>query len=1575
MHHDASGVQSSGASSGRRWFESSVRSGRKTQLPAGLITMLIGIASVPALGFQVRFQVEFEGSDATWIDDRGLVAIRDRDAESWLTRAEKAAAREDWKLAADTLARVINGFGHKTVSLDGEHFYSAGWCAQRQLQDWPDEGIATYRVLYDGEAERLFELGRRTHDLHPLRSVAYRYPLTTIGPAALDLLASWLLDRNEAMEAIDVLHSLSALRQNRISRQEILAKLAVAYTLSDQRKRAVETFSEMSDLVARLGVGDVERARDRLEALQRFFEATKFDRGGALHQAQFGPWSQLLGPPAAAGQAPPINPIITSDLPWRDALPGTSRVDVDRVRTLTERNGRPPVWQAVTDGSLLFVATPGGLVARDLATFEFLWQSIPSSGPRDPRIEAFRIQTNFFGGDTIDESERLDALTTRALYHEYAGAVTTAMGLVFAIDQAGTAGEVFPERKRGRVEENNTCTSGENSLRAFEASTGRSVWTKGRAGPVEDELKEAHFYSTPVVAGRYLVAPYELRHELLLAVIEPDGTLVRKISLGSGRPGMLPFNAVLQPTVVDGTIYIPTGGGLLIALNAADFSLRWLTTYERSNMFSSVDFGRQQVFIAGMTRLRAYSQPDEWLCSPPVVSRGLVLLAPHDSESLLAFDRATGEGRWQFDRDRHRYIVGANDRVVIIAGRKVTAVDLETGKAAWSFDEHRPTGRPALSGDRVLVSTTDGLVVLNVDDGKPVGDVARSESVLGNLLVADGALFSISVNDIAKFPDPVRTRELAERRLARNPDDLDAIVRLAWLAGLEDDWARALSLIEPITSDGDDARISEWVAVDAGRRERVSHLRVSALLALAGEAQSASRIKLLADAVSAARRPDDVVRAGLEYCDSLVEQGNDRLAIERGMAMLVDVGDAPVHLEDGLDGRASILIAERLRRFDRSISNQDRAALFTRLREVVESALKRGDTVSAGRLVDSVPWHDASARADLRLAGVARSQGRLETAAFHLERAVRRAPGTDIAAEVLARQALLLASPGDGLPAAPSQARSVMRQLKAEYTGRSLPDRVFSAVDSGGGGNVDAFVAALERLPTFVAPSESGRRAASDFDRGKLYVEYEECDTTVDRQTRVFYDSYCKDDGWGAVLPVKFSEQVKGVRIDSEKSGGHCWSNEVNPRVELEQMASVGFGGFPGPLGSAPVARSDPETRCAAISGRVAVLDLGNEIHAIGLTTGRSMWRPMAVNRELGALPEPSVLAVAGMIIASVDAHTLVGIPARQDAAPLWRRRFDKRRMGRLAKVDGYAVVIDMNAQWLWVVDPTSGRIVREFSLLVGDKRIDSSEQVAEGLDPDARVALAGGAICRNGHKRVVARDIVTGRVLWEKPFLRRVLDLTTLDDHHVAVSHGIDHFTVMRVETGEIIKELELEDLELPPIGATLDWPDAANRLSQGRLLIFAKTDDDPPRYKIVSHPLDDSEVWENGPYDHAMISPRMLTASSSVLPLILYDVGAKSIEREDRSELPQEVLLSAMVLLDKSNLERIGRYFEFDGGWSGELGTLFGDPDRSKMITDVVMIGDRFVAVTPDGFCILAKRESPGDVSVGESGGIEDR
>src|SRR5262249_46450312 len=200
-----------------------------------------------------------------------------------------------------------------------------------------------------------------------------------------------------------------------------------------------------------------------------------------------------------------------------DALPGTGRSRVNDVIRLIKRTGRPPVWQMVSDGKMLFVSGPEGVFARDLATFDFLWKGIPRRPPRDRSIEQQRVLTGIKGADN---SARLDEPTTQALFHEYRGAVSTALGLVFSIEQAGTPREQFPS-KDGVTPPNNIFLGDDfaepNSLRAFEAESGRALWTKGRGGPIEDGLRYAHFFAAPVAAGSNLVAPFQLAADFQLA--------------------------------------------------------------------------------------------------------------------------------------------------------------------------------------------------------------------------------------------------------------------------------------------------------------------------------------------------------------------------------------------------------------------------------------------------------------------------------------------------------------------------------------------------------------------------------------------------------------------------------------------------------------------------------------------------------------------------------------------------------------------------------------------------------------------------------------------------------------------------------------------------------------------------------------------------------------------------------------------------------------------------------------------------------------------------------------------------
>src|SRR6185369_17309424 len=92
-------------------------------------------------------------------------------------------------------------------------------------------------------------------------------------------------------------------------------------------------------------------------------------------------------------------------------------------------------------------------------------------------------------------------------------------------------------------------------------------------------------------------------------------------------------------------------------------------------------------------------------------------------------------------------------------------------------------------------------LTLNAATGQVIGASLPYEEPLGNLLVAEGALYSLSATTVVKFPDVVWTRARAQEQLAVNPSDLDAAIRLAWLSALENKWSDVLRLLDAAKPD------------------------------------------------------------------------------------------------------------------------------------------------------------------------------------------------------------------------------------------------------------------------------------------------------------------------------------------------------------------------------------------------------------------------------------------------------------------------------------------------------------------------------------------------------------------------------------------------------------------------------------------------------------------------------------------------------------------------------------------------------------------------------------------------------
>lgn len=1513
---------------------------------------------------QVRVQVQVQGgpvgaegelAPVRW----GLEPPNDQDAVAWLKRASDAAAAGDWKLAADTLERVVDQHGNRTVSLDNAHYYSASHFVYEQIANWPEEGLMAYRLLYDPDATRLLEQAKAGYDFDALRLITRKYAMSTPAPEAMNLLATWLLDRHQPREALETLARLEKLPHSGIPPWEIALKRAVAYCETGRRAMAADVLEK----VTKSAQGDVALPEDwasRVESIRRFCEAKKFDDDQANHSL-ISQWQHRLGPAEWSGRLAPINPIITQDDGWNAPLPGAERFDSQHVARIMRRRARPPVWQAVSDGQRIFMTCPAGLMARDVSTFDLLWQAFPKAKSRNPKINEHRAMVNF-GGQTIyfeddDDSPRLDPLTTQALYHEYRGELSTAMGMVFVIEQEPLLEEQYPTME-GVLPPNahlgDDLLSGANTLRAYEAESGRAVWYRGRGGPPTDELRSAHFCAAPVQAGSKLIAPYRIGGDFGLAVLERDGTLVRTVLLGSGRASLFPMNGVLPPAVHDGTIYVQTGAGLFFALDEHDFSLRWLTKYDTLERGRDFRTRGQWMFDDRVS----VPQPDQWLSSPPVISSGVVVLTAHDADYLFGFDLDTGVEKWRVSRSGHRYLIGADESNVFMAGSKITAISLDKGETRWTTTRLHPTGRPIICGGDILTPTPTGLVRISTATGDSIGDTLATRDSLGNLFAMDGALYSVSAHQVSKYPDPNQTRILASARLEKNPDDIGALLRLAWLDTLDAKWSEAsdyldradralvnLSPESPIAGAQPNSRGRDSLA------SRVSHQRVFLLMRRAADAPDDERGNLLEQAVAAALRESDRLNAGLAYCEHLEDLRRYADAFSRGLSLLMEVGDEPMRIDAMLRIRADVLIAERLRQIWDDMPEEDRDDAILRIEEAIAAARSTNGRGQQVRLADALSFVSIGRQLDLEIGSRAVENGENETGIFFLERALLRSTLPSERLEPMLRLVVAYRFPGEGLPADPAAARRLLDRLEGEFSQEIMPSHVGKRTGLPTGSKVSDFVTAVRTTipePTLV----EGRpipRIIAEAERFALLREVIGPDGGREsaRDGASFWDPSRPHDLMDEVHPIQLSGEIRGLDLKAEATDADAWVSTL--RTGLEETAL-------------PIENRQANAFDAAIWGRVGVLATPAQVCSVGLASGRAMWAPLEVDDSAGPLPSPSVVGHGGIVVAAADAQSLVATYARDDATPIWRRTWARHAIGFLRIVDDCVVAIDRDAVRAFVVELSSGRIRGEYALV--PEAGGSSNEEVDRADNDAHVAVVDRVVIRSRGDRIVGFDAKTGNSAWPvRPFEGLIKSIIELDHGCIGVSHGPNLFTLIKASSGEPVTEepIVAVGLAMPPIDAVLEVEPGGDIVSTGRVILYTRTDESPPEFVLEWFPLNRKDNgWQRllGPL--ATISRQMLRASPEFIAVIQNRVPPPPGERRQRpgpakidSNVPPK-----LVFFDKRQDARMIKFRGYELA-EGELGSDENPTspplNSSRRILDVVVSNDRIVCVAPEGFFVL--------------------
>ena len=289
--------------------------------------------------------------------------------DNLIKRADEGIERGDWKLAIDSLQRIIEDPQGVLLERSPRLYESARRYAQRTLASLGAQGLAAYRVLYDSRARAALDRAVQRHDANALARVVDRYLLSDCGDNAADLLASWMLDAGRPAEALALFDQIDLLcPDSDVPPESTTARRAVTYAMLGQTRSAEAALREASN-----GLDATTAAM--LAALIEALAGQTGDGPLGAHGLDAESWPGIGGGGERRGLMPAVTPSLLADVSWRRPLPDARAGDWIRYLETRQASSDVPAVQAVVAQGRLFVKGARRCAAVDLESFEPLWES------------------------------------------------------------------------------------------------------------------------------------------------------------------------------------------------------------------------------------------------------------------------------------------------------------------------------------------------------------------------------------------------------------------------------------------------------------------------------------------------------------------------------------------------------------------------------------------------------------------------------------------------------------------------------------------------------------------------------------------------------------------------------------------------------------------------------------------------------------------------------------------------------------------------------------------------------------------------------------------------------------------------------------------------------------------------------------------------------------------------------------------------------------------------------------------------------------------------------------------------
>jgi outer membrane protein assembly factor BamB len=513
-----------------------------------------------------------------------------------------------------------------------------------------------------------------------------------------------------------------------------------------------------------------------------------------------------------------------------------------------------------------------------------------------------------------------------------------------------------------------------NQLQALDlARQGYRVWQiGGESGGDDPQLAGAFFLGAPLALADRLYVMAEVQGEIRLLCLLPEtGELEWKQQLGSIPEENMSIQydsprrlAGAAPSFADGLMICPTSAGAVVAVDLGTRSLKWNYTYDRSDLPQRPVRG-----VITSSNGNPAPSPGHWLDSAAIISEGMVVVTPVESQFLHCLDLVTGKPRWlPIKREDYLFVACIHEGKAILVGKsRVKAIQLSDGKEAWStptdLQSEYVTGRGFYSGDSYIVPTTgQQLVKIDLNTGK-VTDRARMEFTLGNLFCFDGQIVSVGSTQFSAFYMAEHLRAQVTRDLEANPNDVRALTRMGELLLTDNKVDEALTTLRKAHAlQPDETRVRALIARVMLLLLRADFVKHRALVDEAREliddpAQRRELLRLQAVGLHQA----GLVTESLEAFVMLADELQDVSLTDEDEAAQME------YIDGKLQVRTGRWLHARLSELYQHASEGDRQRLQQRLSERLERCLRSGSLAAARRFVDVYGFHPAADRVRLVL--------------------------------------------------------------------------------------------------------------------------------------------------------------------------------------------------------------------------------------------------------------------------------------------------------------------------------------------------------------------------------------------------------------------------------------------------------------------------------------------------------------------------------------------------------------------------------------------------------------------------------